>query len=432
MNRKHIGTVGLYLITSLIAYPAVVAAAPGAEAPKKREEVRPLLDWQGLSHDWFGARTTLSGHGVDLEIVYTGEVAGNVTGGIERGVAYLGNLDMVLEIDMDKLVGWTGASFKLYGLLNHGDSPSELVGDVQTISNIDAPQTIKLYEAWFQQNVLDDRISILIGLYDLNSEFDSLETAGHFFHSAHGIGTNFSQAGQNGPSIFPTAGLSARLRVRPSDTSYLQVVVTEGVPGDPEDPIGNTVKLDACEGVLVAAEAGFEFVDADGQTPLGKLALGAWFMTSETQDLLKVDALGKPVQLEGNHGLYLIGEARLFEETAEQGLWMFVRLGLSEPNVNQVAYFVGAGLVYTGLFPGRDTDALGLAVAAAINGSKYLQSLPSGTSADTAEVAVEFSYRFQIMPWFAIQPVMHLVVNPGMDPSLDNALSIGARFDVAL
>ena len=147
-----------------------------------------------------------------LQLTYTAEVMGNASGGLRRGTRYLDNLDIVFEADMEKLVGWTGAQVHVYGLYNNGKSISDLVGDTQAVSNIEAgTQAIRLCEAWVDQKI-GDRLSVKAGLYDLNSEFDALDAAGLFVSSPHGIGTDFAQSGRNGPSIFPSTSLATRVQ----------------------------------------------------------------------------------------------------------------------------------------------------------------------------------------------------------------------------
>src|SRR3546814_3364842 len=41
--------------------------------------------------------------------------------------------------------------------------------------------------------------------------------AGLFIGSPHGIGTDFAQSGQNGPSIFPSTSLAARVQWAPAE-----------------------------------------------------------------------------------------------------------------------------------------------------------------------------------------------------------------------
>src|SRR3546814_813371 len=147
-----------------------------------------------------------------LQITYTGEVMGNVAGGHRRGARYLDNLDLVFEADLDRLAGWTGAQLHVYGLYNNGRSISELAGDTQAVSNIEAGvRALRLYEAWIDQKI-GDAASVRIGLYDLNSEFDALDTAGFFVSSPHGIGTDFAQSGRN-RSEEHTSELTSLMRI---------------------------------------------------------------------------------------------------------------------------------------------------------------------------------------------------------------------------
>jgi porin len=65
------------------------------------------------------------------------------------------------------------------------------------VSNIDASDAWKIYEAWLKQSLFQDRLPVLAGLYDLNSEFDVIESAGLFLNSSHGIGADYSQTGSH-------------------------------------------------------------------------------------------------------------------------------------------------------------------------------------------------------------------------------------------
>lgn len=49
--------------------------------------------------------------------------------------------------------------------------------------------------------MFDDKLSLLFGLYDLNSEFDTQETSSIFINPSHDIGAEYAQSGKNLPSI---------------------------------------------------------------------------------------------------------------------------------------------------------------------------------------------------------------------------------------
>ena len=191
---------------------------------------------------------------ISLDIVYTGEVGGVASGGLKRGARYLDNLDIAAEADLAQLAGLKRTTAFLYGLYNNGRSLSNLAGDAQVNSNIETGvKVFRLYEAWINHQ-FGDGASLKIGLYDLNSEFDALEASGLFISSAHGIGTDISQSGLNGPSIFPVTSLAARFDIAPADGWKVRAAVLDGVPGNPNRPKRTAIKLGDGDGALIVGE----------------------------------------------------------------------------------------------------------------------------------------------------------------------------------
>ena len=132
----------------------------------------------------------------------------DLSGGRQQGTTYLDNVNLQLTLDAQRLMGWPGATVFVYGLGLHGGHPSAFIGDAQGVSNIEASAKWTLEEAWIQQSLLANRFSVLIGRYDLNSEFYRLQSANLFLNSSLGIGPEFSLSGREGPSIFPyTSGV---------------------------------------------------------------------------------------------------------------------------------------------------------------------------------------------------------------------------------
>lgn len=388
-----------------------------------------------LSGDWGGLRPQWAAQGVNFEAVYTGDAFSNRYGGIKRGSAYLDNIDLLLTLDGEKLFSRPGLTLFLYGLGNNGDSPSDLVGDLQGLDNIDAPNTWKVYEAWLEQSLCQARCSVKAGLYDLNSEFDAIDTAALFIGSSHGIGPDYSQTGQNGPSIFPTTSLAVRLTYQLTEQSYVQAAVLDGVPGDPNNPHGTHIQFNPGEGALLAAETGLRYPGASADTLGSRYSLGIWHYTARFNDLVDTDGAGQPVRRHNNQGVYAIAEGALYHEPADatQGLAVFGRYGVTNADINTLRAYLGAGMVYTGLFPGRPHDRLGLAVADARTGDKFRRAMQSaGTPATAGEIAVELSYRAELNDWLAMQPDLQYILDPGADPTLDNVLMLGLRVEVAL
>ena len=84
-----------------------------------------------------------------------------------------------------------------YALYNNGHVLSDaLVGSAQGISNIESVHALRLYELWMQWHGGANPGSVRVGLYDLNSEFDAIDTASLFMNPSHGIGADFAQSGR--------------------------------------------------------------------------------------------------------------------------------------------------------------------------------------------------------------------------------------------
>lgn len=400
------------------ALPAPTPTAPEAPAMALEPPLPPV-----------GERAMLMGEsrqGVEFGAVYTAEGVRNLAGGIARKGAYLDNIDLSAEFDLERIFGWENTTLFVYGLGNKGGDPSTFVGDAQATSNIETDDAWKLYEAWMEKVWGEDRMALRVGLYDLNSEFDVKEYGGTLLNSSHGIGPDFSQSGANGPSIFATAALGARLRLQLTPAYYLQAVVLDGVPGDPNDPTGTHIELSGDEGALVALEAG-RVVGGD-EYSYGKWGAGIWGYTARFPAIDELDAQGNPRLRRGNVGVYAFGETELMREgDHEQGAGVYGRIGLANPKINQFGLFAGAGLTYTG--PGsRAADQLALGVATVVNGGNYTDVTPG---AESAETNIELTYRLQLAPWLAVQPDLQYIVNPGTDPGLDNAAVLACRVETA-
>lgn len=393
------------------AFAALVVAGGGAGATEMEGMAAPTPHPHAIE----APVRTPDGDALQLEIAYTADIWQAASGGRRRGTVYLDNLDILATADLERLIGWEGTTIFAYGLYNNGRSLSALTGDAQVASNIESDmRALRLYEAWLEQQ-LGPSLSLRAGLYDLNAEFDALETSALFTGSAHGIGTDISQTGENGPSIFPVTSLAARLAWEAPAGWKARVAVLDAVPGDPARPKRTAIRLGHGEGALLIGEV-------EAPLPAGKLLFGYWRYTAPFATF----AGGRS---SGNDGAYLRGEMRLTRENpdSEQGLAGFFRFGLADGRINMFDRFASAGVAYTGLFPGRDEDQAGIAIAAAFPSVSYRRHAAS----DRAEVALELTYRMPVANWLTVQPGLHYIVNPGADPTIRDALAVGLRTEFA-
>lgn len=353
---------------------------------------------------------------VAVEAAYTSDLLANASGGQSQGVRYLDNLEVAAELDLEQIAGLNGTTARVSALYNNGTEFSSLVGDAQIVSNIETGvEAVRLYEAWIEQK-LGSNASVRVGLYDLNSEFDVLETANLFIGSAHGIGTDIGQSGRNGPSIFPITAFAGRVSVTATESWTFRLAVMDGVPGDPAHPARTSISLGNGDGAFFVGEA-------EALIPRGKVLLGYWRYTAP-QDLMDESGTAS-----GSDGLYLRGEMKLWNEAddPDQGISSFLRLGIADENFVPFSHFLGAGLTYTGLLPGRASDQIGIAVAVAATGEDY--RMLTGSRSD--ETAFELTYHTQLNNWFSLQPSLHYIANPQGMPGTPDALVLGLRTTIS-
>ncbi|HNC53403.1 MAG TPA: hypothetical protein PLO14_14390, partial [Accumulibacter sp.] len=109
------------------------AADAGGSAPP---------DWQGttLSGDWGGARQKLYDSGIQTDLLYTADFLHNYTGGLKTGGTYVGHVDLIVQIDGQKLIGWEGGSAYLQVISNGGGRFNRnYVGSLMGVDNFEAP-----------------------------------------------------------------------------------------------------------------------------------------------------------------------------------------------------------------------------------------------------------------------------------------------------
>src|SRR3989442_5173097 len=195
------------------------------------------------------------------------------------------------------------------------------------------------------------------------------------------------------------------------------------VDGVPVDRPGDGIRVFASgDGALLVGEVALlarpdtvgvprqrRFGIGRGRTrPYGeKLAIGAWYYTAGFSDLVDTLPNGASVQHRGSGGVYLIGDLTVRSLTA------FAQLGLGDGRVNQIGGYVVGGFTLTAPFSSRAQDALGLAVAAARNGSHYEHAQTAAGSRAAGGTSVELTYLAQLGPWLDLPPDVQYAVHPG-------------------
>jgi porin len=344
----------------------------------------------------------------DFGASWTGDFGSVVDGGLQRGTHHFG----LVELTFDHAWHFGARDVALHASAQHvygGGFSERWVGDMQTVSNVDADDGTRVLQAWVDA-VLTDSLSLKFGRYDLNSEFDAIEAGGLFLSSSQGIGPDISQTGAAGPSIFPRTSLAVRLQYDAGGNGRVRGVALD-VESDPDAEYSDTPFTG---GTMFAFEYEYGPVATTWKA-------GAWSFT-------RTRAAIEETEREREYGVYASVEHRIAERWSAYG-----RIGLANGAVSRVGKYVGAGIVSRdGVLPGHE-DSIGLAVGHARNGDPFRDAMTAdGVDTTAAETAVELTWRVPLGEHVVLQPDLQYVFDPDTNPAIDDALVFMLRIELAL
>lgn len=352
--------------------------------------------------------TSAPGVAAELGASWTGDFATVASGGLEQDGRHMG----VVEATFDHAFNWREREVTLHLSGQHrygGGFSANDVGDLQTVSNIDAPHGTRLLEAWLAVP-LTRHSSVLFGRYDLNGEFDAIEAGGLFLGSSHGIGPDISQTGAVGPSIFPNTAFGIRLQHASEGGGALRLAAID-VDASGEYDYGDQP---FAGGPMFALEYQWPMQAATVKT-------GAWRYTRNCDSMY-------PDERGPQYGAYASIERRFGANLVAYG-----RVGAANADVSRIGLYTGGGIVHTrGLLADRD-DAIGFAIAHARNGQGYEDAMrDAGVAVTSAETAFELTWRVPVGEHLVLQPDVQYVVEPDSNPAIDDALVFILRVELSL
>ena len=233
-RRGAIRSVSALAIVGLANAALADSTPPSAQAPG------PLgLTWQGqnLLGDMGGLRPALAEYGVTLTLLENVETFGNLSGGVKQGFEADGLTTVTLQMDTEKAFGLKGGTLNASGLQYWGGNLStDNLMVLQTLTDIEAPVGVRLWELWYQQKFCD-KFDLKIGEQSLDEEFTIAPTANTvFINSVSGWPALPASNLPGGGPAYPLAGLGIRARARLTDSVTVLAGVFNGSPIPRDSP----------------------------------------------------------------------------------------------------------------------------------------------------------------------------------------------------
>jgi porin len=413
-----------------------------------------------LTGNWGGLRDRWANQGITPGLLEQSELWANLDGGRRTGVVYDGLTTLSLKLDLDKIAGWTGATFFVSAFQIHGRGPSiNLVGNLQTVSNIEATRSNKLYNIWIEQVVLDGKLNVRVGQEGANDEMMLSRLGAMFVDSSFGYPALLAFDLPSGGPNYPIAAPMVRAQYKLTDRFTLVGAAFDGDPAGPgtndpqiRDYTGTAFRLR--DGVLAFAELWYS-AGSDGVDGLpGTYKIGSWYHSGRFTDPLH-DTTGRSLasplsngiarSYRGDQAFYAVFDQMVWRPSGskDRGLGLFGLAMTAPDDRNFTSVFLEGGLNWTGPFDGREQDVLGLAFAylnlgSAIRkfGADQVRFGAATTGLNSHETIIELTYQYQVTPWWALQPDLQYVINPGVGQTtvngapLKNAVVAGVRASI--
>ncbi len=332
--------------------------------------------------------------------------------GIDPGTAILNKIQIAATLHGEKL-GLNGWLIHAQIVRFDGQSLSKHLGDIQTADNIEAEPMTRLFEAYLSKmwDKGDHSLALRFGLIDLNSQFDSIDAASLMLNSSHGIGPDLSRSGRNGPSIYPITATGFTTTWVKSNTLAFRTGLFDGTAGSPASPHAFVAeRLRSSDGLLAIGQVDWE------ATMRSRLQGGIWAYTA-----VQVGPSGRKAH---DRGVYVSYEAPL---NLLPRLSFWLRGGIANGQAQEVAGYLGVGVVQKGAIFGRPDDRVGLAFAHAIIGDPAADTL----GLHHAETTFEATYQVKLSQRIAMQPDLDYIHRPAGLPHAKDSLGIGLRFAYA-
>lgn len=407
-----------------------------------------LLTRQTLLGDMGGLRPWLGKYGATFTMTETSEYLSNLRGGLARGGTYDGLTTMTLSIDTQKAIGLPGGTFNVSGLQIHGRNLSQYnLGTLNTASGIEADDTTRLWELWYQQSMLDNRFDVKIGQQSLDQEFMVSTYANTFVNTMFGWAGLPSYDMPSGGPAYPLSALGARVRgqITPSLTALAGVFDGNPAPGtgDPQRLNGSGTNFNLHNGALYIGELQYainqpkegQMGDGVGK-PSGGLPgtykIGVWYNNERFADQ-RIDNTGRSLadplssgtaaQHRGDYSFYAVADQMVWRPNPDEArsIGVFARVMGAPGDRNLIGVSANVGIVMKAPFKGRDNDSVGLGLAYVKVGS-HARGLDadSGNAVRGSETALEATYQYQATPWWVVQGDAQYTFNAGAGQNPNN------------
>ncbi|RZA28430.1 MAG: porin [Proteobacteria bacterium] len=406
-----------------------------------------------MTGDWGGARTELLEKGYDFSLEYVGEVGSNLNGGYndDTTARYSDQFALGVKMDLEKILGWNDAEFKLAITERSGRNISnDRIGDPRagTLSSSQEVwgrgQTWRLTQMWYKQGYFDDKLNVKIGRFGPGEDFNSFPCD---FQNLAFCGSQVGNWVGNIWYNWPVSQWALRIKYNITPEVYAQVGVFEQNPSYLETGNGFKLSGSGTKGMILPVE--LVWTPKLNDLP-GEYRLGYYYSTAKADDVYE-DGNGQAAAVSGasykshssKHGAWIVAQQQLTSHngSAARGLSIFANATVHDKDTNFVDNYQQIGLTYMGPFDARPKDDIGVGIARIhvnddvrknrrlVNDLNNIEDYdnPSYLPIQDTEYNAEIYYGFHVTNWLTVRPNVQYIKHPGGVNQVDDALVAGLK-----
>ncbi len=352
-------------------------------------------------------KNALGGIEIDADITMIGQ--GTFDDDDEMGYDNGTDASFSFDLEVAKSFSWGGNA----AIILEGGNGEGIDGRIDSWSGFnddnDDDETAHVTEAWYEQSLLNEKLTFTFGKIDLTNYFDASEVTND--ETTQFLSTGFV----NSLAVeFPDNGPGARITASPSklvDISFGWMAVDQDNGDSSWDDIGR--------GSFAIGEIDFKPVFAELQ---GNYRFYAWYMNADHEEWD-----GSDDDEEGS-GFGLSLDQQLIPNL----LTVFARAAWQDKDLYEIETHYSAGLQLSGTYWSRNNDIVGLAYGFAKISDEFedYNHAIGDDDIDDDEQHVELYYRLVFNNHFALTADYQWITNPAGNSDADNASVFGLRSQI--
>jgi porin len=403
----------VFIVLQLAAFSQNIQAG---DAPQPTPYSGEIWNRSTLTGDWGGLRNEWAAKGVTIDMSVTQVAQGVVDGGKNGAWEYGGRGDLILNLDSGNLGLWPGGFFNFE---MEGNSASAINGKTGALMPVNSNQLFPLppgdifgVPAWNFTQFLSPYFGLSIGKFATITA-----NAGDMNEFAHGKGdSNFMNMALNvNPLVaftVPYSTLGTGIIVLPTKDPKEAVVSLFLMSASGNPTVSGVDDLND-DNLLVSAEGRVRtnFFDLTGHQLFGTTFSNKKFTSIDQR--LDRDVIANQ-NLQGKKGSWNIHynfDQYLYQpkKDTDQGIGIFMRLGVADGNPNFMKFFSSFGVGGKGIFESRPNDKFGLGYYFINISNPTIQGPLRTRTLLRDEYGFEAFYNVAVTRWLLLTPDLQVI-----------------------